>query len=86
LDETWYWAEKSSPRCPKIREISLGKGDNMTHIKTISSKELAEIKNRSIKVWHFEKVNGGVKPVEGEYDPENPIHVKRSKVIREHKV
>jgi hypothetical protein len=55
----------------------------MTTIKQISNKEFADMKRRSIKIWHFEKYERGVKPVEGEYNPNNPNHVPYKNVIRE---
>ena len=43
------------------------------------------MERRSIKIWHFEKCERGVKPVEGKYDPNNPNHVSYKNVIRRQK-
>jgi hypothetical protein len=48
----------------------------------ISPGEYKNICDNAIKIWHFEKTTGGVKPVEGEYDPTNPNHVPKNKVIK----
>lgn len=53
----------------------------MSYLKSVSYEELRYIKEHLITVWHFEKCDGGVKPVKGEYDPDNPNHVKKSSVI-----
>ena len=51
-------------------------------IKQISNKEWNEIQKNSIKDWHFERSSNGVKPVAGEYDPNNPNHIPIRKVVR----
>lgn len=44
--------------------------------------EQMENQRKSIKDWHFERCDKGVKPVEGKYDPSNPNHIKPSDVIK----
>lgn len=49
----------------------------------ISHKEMKDILSKAIPFgkWHFEITECGVKPVEGEYDPNNKNHVKYEDVI-----
>jgi hypothetical protein len=57
---------------------------NIPTIRQISNKEWRHMNDHTIKVWHFERTDNGVKPVEGKYDPDNPNHIPVSKVIRCH--
>jgi predicted aldo/keto reductase-like oxidoreductase len=57
---------------------------SMTSIKQISNNEMKYIKDRSIKVWHFEKRGNRVKPVEGKCDPTNPNHIPINKIVRQY--
>lgn len=52
-------------------------------ISGVSRAELKKMRDNAIKIWHFEKTDNGVKPVKGEYDPINPNHVRKNKVIRQ---
>ena len=63
-----------------LREVFFKSGVEveMTTIRSVSRKEFEEI---GIRVWHFEKCDRGVIPVKGEYDPSNPTHVPKRKVI-----
>lgn len=58
----------------------------MTSISSVSRKEMREMFKNAIpsSQWHFEKCGGGVKPVEGKFDPSNPKHIKVSDVVRTH--
>ena len=50
---------------------------------SITRQELNKIKEKAIRIWHFERLGNGVVPVKGEYDPKNPNHVSIRKVIHE---
>jgi hypothetical protein len=52
-------------------------------IKQISNKEWEDMQKRAIPQgeWHFERVERGVKPVPGKYDPNNRNHIRVEDVI-----
>ena len=52
-------------------------------IAQLTKKDEKYIRDHTIKSsnWYFEKTANGVKPVIGKYNPEDPNHVKKSKVI-----
>jgi hypothetical protein len=43
---------------------------------------MVSLQSISREEWHFEKCDGGVKPVKGKYDEANPLHIKVSKIIK----
>lgn len=53
----------------------------MVSVRSVTREEWKLMQNR-IKVWHFERCDRGVIPVKGEFDPTNPNHVPKRKVIK----
>lgn len=53
-------------------------------LKFITNEEWESIKKKAIPAgkWHFERCERGVKPVKGEYDPNNPAHIRIEDVIK----
>jgi hypothetical protein len=54
----------------------------MKHTRYIPKETWDDLTKNAVKEWHFEKCNGGVKPVRGKYDWTNTAHIKTSDVIK----